>query len=220
MNVSDTLIAAFLSVVAIVILAPLANHFVTKYRERRSLRATLWVHEAPLPLVLQKYFQDLRYPSLAQTSFSSPFNNTQLDAFHFLKGYMKLTLYNPSKKKLNAITVTLAQVLADPLYQIDDQTELHGPVERKILIGDLQPHRSCTIHIWTSFAYVDWHYTRLPILFEITADEFDKRTLKFPLLGYLKSQRQGRASRYFMWASLGFSAAIWLYLLLEWYRRL
>lgn len=53
----------------------------------------------------------------------------------------------------------------------------------------------------------------------VTADEFDKRTLKFPLLGYLKSQRHGRASRYFMWASLGFSAAIWLYLLLDWYRR-
>jgi hypothetical protein len=159
--------------------------------------------------------QDLRYPSLAQASFSSPFNNTQLDAFHFLKGYMKLTLHNPSQKKLNAITVTLAQVMAEPLYQIEDQPELRGPVERKILIGDLQPSQSCTLHIWTSFAYVDWHYTRLPILFEITADEFDKRTFKFPLLGYLKSQRRG----YVMWASLGFSAAIWLYLLFHWYRR-
>jgi hypothetical protein len=211
MNVSDTLIAAILSVTAVVFLAPLANHFITKYRERRSLRATLWVHDAPLPLVLKKYFQDLRYPSLAQTSFSSPFNNTQLDAFHFLKGYMKLTLHNPSKKKLNAVTVTLAQVMAEPLYQIEDQIELHGPVERKILIGDLQPHRSCTLHIWTSFAYVDWHYTRLPILFEITADEFDKRTLKFPFPGYLKSQWQQRAT----WVSLGLSnVVIWVCIIL------
>ena len=54
---SDTLIAAILSVVAVAILAPTANHFITNYRERRSIRATLRVHEAPLPALLRKYFQ-------------------------------------------------------------------------------------------------------------------------------------------------------------------
>ena len=54
---SDTLIAAILSVVAIAILAPTANHFITKYRERRSILATLRVHEAPLPILLQKFFR-------------------------------------------------------------------------------------------------------------------------------------------------------------------
>jgi hypothetical protein len=71
-TVSDTLIAAILSVVAVAILAPTANHFITKYRERRSIRATLQVHEAPLPALLRKYFQDLRYPSLAQASSGAP----------------------------------------------------------------------------------------------------------------------------------------------------
>jgi hypothetical protein len=186
-TVSDTLIAAILSVVAVAILAPTANHFITKYRERRSIRATLQVHEAPLPVLLQKYFQDLRYPSLAQAPLSSPFNNTQLDAFHLLKGYMKLTLHNPSKKKLNAVTVVLTEYLREALYQIEDESELHGPTERKINLGDLQPGKSRTVHIWTPFAFVHWHRTRLPILFEVTADELDKFTLQFPFPGYLKS---------------------------------
>jgi len=195
------LIAAIFSVVAIAILAPIANHLITKYRDRRSIHATLRVYEGPLPVLLQKYFQGLRYPSLAQASVSSPFNNTHLDAFHFLKGYMKLTLHNPSKKKLNAVTVVLTEYLREPLYQIEDESELHGPTERKINLGDLQPGKSRTVHIWTPFAFVDWYRTRLPILFEVTADEFDKFTLKFPFPGYLKT----RSNWYLALVSLIFS---------------
>jgi hypothetical protein len=217
--VSDTLIAAMFSVVAIAILAPIANHLITKYRERSSIHATLRVHEAPLPALLKKYFHDLRYPSLAQASFSSPFNNTQLDAFHFLKGYMKLTLHNPSKKKLNAVTVILTEHLREALYQIEDEPELHGPIEKKINLGDLQPGKSRTVHIWTSFAFVDWHRTRLPILFEVSADEFDKLTLKFPFPGYLKSLLLWRLSWYVALVSIIITVAIWLPDLVRWFSR-
>jgi tryptophan 2,3-dioxygenase len=96
--VSDTLIAAIFSVVAVVILAPIANHLFIKYRERRSIVATLRVHEAPLPTLLRTHFQDFRSKAFVQTSPGS-FNPRQLDVLYFLKGYMKLTLLNPSKKK-------------------------------------------------------------------------------------------------------------------------
>jgi len=219
-TVSDTLIAAILSVVAVAILAPTANHFITKYRERRSIRATLQVHEAPLPALLRKYFQDLRYPSLAQASSGSPFNTRQLDAFHFLKGYMRLTLHNPSKKKLNAVTVILTEHLREALYQIEDEPELHGPNETKINLGDLQPGKSRTVHIWTSFAYVDWHRTRLPILFEVTADEFDKFTLRFPFPGYLKSILHLRLGWSIALTAWVLAILIWLPDLIRWFSRL
>jgi hypothetical protein len=207
--VSDTLIASLLTLVAIAILAPLANHFITKYRERRSLRATLWVHEAPLPIFLKTHLAELS---------SKPFDR-QLYTLADLRGYMKLTLHNPSKKKLNAVTVTLTDDLSRPLLQIEDQPELHGPTEKKILLGDLQPHQSRTLHIWTGFPYVGWHYTRLPILFEITADEFDKRTLKFPFPNYLKSLVQWRISRYVMWAGIAIAIISWGFTLHSWYLR-
>jgi hypothetical protein len=207
--VSDTLIAAIFTVVAIAILAPLANHFIAKYRDRRSLRALLWVNESPLPVLLETYLKELRYKS------ETPLNPQQLDVLPFIRGYMKLTLHNPSKKKLTGITVTLTDTWG-ALHQIEDRPELHGPTEKKILLGDLQPHQSRTLHTWTKSSYVGWHYTKVPTLFEITADEVDKRTLKLPLPNYLKSQFHHRASRYFMWTSMGFAAAIWLFLLISW----
>ena len=189
---SDTLIAALFSVVAIAILAPFTNHFITKYRERRSLRTSLWVHESPLPGLLMTHLRDLRSGPTDPASSSRPrFDTSQLDVLCYLRGYMKLTLHNPSKKKLNAVTVTLTDSLRDPLHQIEEQSELRGPAERKILFGDLQPHQSRTLHIWTTFSYVDWHFTRLPILFEITADELDKRTLKLPFPNYELSPNFG-----------------------------
>ena len=122
---SDTLIAAISSVVAIAILAPLANHFITKYRERRSLRATLWVHECPLPAFLNKHLRDLHWTPAPATK-----PDVKLFVLCGLSGYMKLALHNPSKKKLNAVTVTLADSLSQPLHQIEDQPELRD--ERKI----------------------------------------------------------------------------------------
>jgi hypothetical protein len=213
--VSDTLVAATLSVIAIAILAPLANHFIVKYRERRPLRAALSVYASPLPALLKTHLTELRYNREAP----GPFSVRQLLEFRFLSGYMKLALYNPSKKKLNGVTVTLTDTMNGPLYQIEDGPELGGPEERRILIGDLQPYQTRTLHIWTSFAYVDWHPTRLPILFEITADEFDKRTLKFPFPGYLKSLLIWRILRYVTWTSVCFAVATWLFRLVDWYVR-
>ena len=69
---SDTLIAALFSVVAIAILAPLTNHFITKYRERRSLRTSLWVHEFPSSGLRMTYLRDLRYGPTDPASSSRP----------------------------------------------------------------------------------------------------------------------------------------------------
>jgi len=129
---------------------------------------------------------------------------------------MKLTLHNPTKKKLNAVTLILTEYLNEPLYQIDEGPELCGPTEKKIIVGDLQPGKGRTVHIWTTFAFVDWHRTRLPILFEVTADEFDKFTLKFPFPGYLKRQ----LGWYVALIALILNILIWLPDLIRWFSRL
>jgi len=194
-RLSDTLIAAICTVIAIAVLAPLANHFITKYRERRSLRASLWVHDSPPPEFLKTQLTEQFYKPGGQRLFE----------LASVRGYMKLTLHNPSKKKINAVTVTLLS-LSGLLYQIENQPELHGPDERKVLLGDLQPHQSCTLHIWTSVSYEGWYYASLPGFFEITADEIDKRTLKFPFPGYLKSLVSRRVNHYCMWGTIVFAA--------------
>jgi hypothetical protein len=217
--VSDTLISAFLSLVAIAVLGPIANHFITRYRERRSVHASLWVNESPLPILLKTYLQELQYKRIDPTSPNHPFTSGQLGALLFVEGYMRLMLHNPTKKKLNSITVSWTSDLITPLYQIDHESELHGPAEKKVLLGDLQPRQTRTLHIWTSFAFVDWHYTRLPILFEVTADEFDKLTLKFPFPGYLKNLALMRVSWYIVLVSMVLNVIVWGPDLFRWLRR-
>jgi hypothetical protein len=128
---------------------------------------------------------------------------------------MKLTLHNPSKKKLTGVTVTLTDTWG-ALHQIEDQPELHGPTEKKILLGDLQPHQSRTLHTWTQISYVGWHYTKVPTLFEITADEVDKRTLRLPFPTYLKGLLRLRVLWSFNVAMFALAAVFWL---IYWVRR-
>jgi cellulose synthase/poly-beta-1,6-N-acetylglucosamine synthase-like glycosyltransferase len=100
--------------------------------------------------------------------------------------------------------------LVQPLHQIDDQPELLGPAEKRVLLGDLQPNQSRTLHVWTDSPYTMWNYARLPSLFEITADEIDKRVLKLPFPSYLKSLLLQRLK----WASIYFAVAYWVLLAL------
>ncbi|MEA2884915.1 MAG: hypothetical protein QOH32_4171 [Bradyrhizobium sp.] len=133
---------------------------------------------------------------------------------------MRLSLRNPGKKKLNAVTVTFGEHLTELVYQIDDGPELFGPAERKIVVGDLQPSKTTTLHIWTQFAYVDWDSSRLPILFSVAADEFDKFTLKFPFPGYLKSALIWRLGWYAAYLTAIIALSVALPELVRWLARL
>jgi hypothetical protein len=67
---------------------------------------------------------------------------------------------------------------------------------------------------------VDWHRTRLPILFEVTADEFDKFTLRFPFPGYLKSILHLRLGWSIALTAWVLAILIWLPDLIRWFSRL
>jgi hypothetical protein len=116
--------------------------------------------------------------------------------------------------------VTFGDYLNELVCQIDDGSELFGPTEKKIVLGDLQPGKTTTLHIWTPFAYVDWDRSRLPILFDVAADEFDKFTLKFPFPGYLRSLIIWRLGWYSAVLSTIIALAVWLPDLVRWLSRL
>jgi hypothetical protein len=118
---SGTLIFPVLSFLAVAIFGPLATHLWTSYRERRSLRASLSVHEYPFPIFLKTQLDEQLKAKYTAGDMGKP-ETKQLETLSDLHGYMKLTLHNPSKKKLNAITVTLKEAgVFGPLHQIEDE---------------------------------------------------------------------------------------------------
>jgi hypothetical protein len=147
--VSDTLNAAIIGLVGVAILAPIINHFIARCRERRPhLRATLSVHDISIPTFLKEYLRKDFYTQLIELDIQR-----KLDILSSLHSYMRLTLHNHGTEKIEAITVTAVPLLGDLarnyLFQVDEQTELLRSNEGKVPIGDLQPHQSLILHIWS-----------------------------------------------------------------------
>ena len=206
---SGTFIVGICGVVATIIV-PSALFFVARLLDRRSLQVSLIVCDAPLPLAVNAFLRDqlnMQYPSVGVPTASLPLSRPQLEFISDIRGYMKLTLHNPTSKKLTALTVVIRYGIGNLykfLYQTDDEPTLRGPTELKIVLGDLQPHQSRSLHVWADVPYPNFYFKNLQPIFDVTADEYDKRPMRFPFPNYLKTYVNYRASRYALWISLTF----------------
>lgn len=213
---SGPLIVAICSVV-VAIIVPSALFFAAKFLDRRSLQVSLTACNAPFPLAMRAFLREqlrAKYALVGEPLSNLQFSRQQFELIPNISGYMKLTLHNPRSKKLTAVTVNLkssAGPIFGFLYQIDDELALLGPTELKIVLGDLQPHQSRSLHLWAGAPCADYYYKNLPPMFDVTADEYDKRPMKFPFPNYLKTYIEYRASRYFMWASISISLTFLFY---------
>jgi hypothetical protein len=135
----------------------------------------------------------------------SPFAKAQFEIIADLGGYLKLTTNNPSSKKMTGITVYLKDPLglkSEFLFQIDNEINLNGPTEQNVVIGDLQPHQSRSLHIWSRRSYSSAYYKNISALIEVTADEYHKRPTRFPLPNYLKTYWMQKFTKYFAWTMI------------------
>jgi hypothetical protein len=143
-----------------------------------------------------------------------PATSRQLDMLIRLRGYISLTIHNRSKRRINAIAVRWTASVVDCLHQVEGQSDLRGPRENTIHVGDLQPRQSRTVHIWTTVSMTDWQPKPLTTLFDITADEFEKQTLKLPSPTYIKYHITNRVFNFVFSVMIGLvtaSAAIAIY---------
>jgi hypothetical protein len=191
------------------IIVPCGLFLAARYLDRRSLQVSLNVHEAPFPSVLRvllKNQANAQFPSFGPPTATSQFaSKDQLELASRIRTHLKLTIDNPTKKKHTGITVTITTApLWGLLYQSEEEIELSGPNQKKIVLGDLQPHQSRTLHFWTTLEYIDAYYPRISEIFDVTADELDKRPTRFPIPSYLKTYISRQVSWYFMWTVVTF----------------
>jgi hypothetical protein len=189
--VSDQLIAAII-VVGGAVSAPFLVHLLTRYREGRAhLGATVSVSDIYIPESLAAYVtKDLYKPPM------EPATSRQFDMLIRLRGYIRLTIHNRSKRRINAIAVRWTASIPDFLHQVEGQSDLHGPAENSIHVGDLQPRQSRIVHIWTAVSMTDWLPKDLIALFDITADEIEKQTLTLPYPIYIKHRITNRTGNF------------------------
>jgi hypothetical protein len=201
--VSDQLIAAII-VVSGAILAPFLVHLLTRYREGRAhLGATVSVNDIYIPQSLSAHVnKDLYKPPM------EPATSRQFDMLIHSRGYICLIIHNRSKRRINAIAVRLTASLPDFLHQVEGEMDLHGPNENTIHVGDLQPRQSRTVHIWATVSMTDWLPSALKALFDITADEFEKQTLKLPPPIYIKHHITNRVGNFIFSAFFGLAMAL------------
>jgi hypothetical protein len=201
--VSDTLKAALIGLVASAILAPIITYLIARYwGGRPHLRATLSVHDISIPKFLKDYLGKDLYDQTIDI-------NKKIGILSSLRSYMRLTLHNRGKEKIEAITVTLiGDHPSKYLFQVDTQPELLRPNGDKVLIGNLQPDRSLILHIWSESIVENWHYPTIKNLFNITADKLHKRTFRFPFPIYLQ-EKIGQ------WVSISVPIFVSLFLLLN-----
>jgi hypothetical protein len=181
--VSDTLIRAATLIAAIAGIVG-AIFTIMKYcRERPpNLRVTLSVHDTFVPAFLKEYLRRDLYNQAIDI-------NKKLDILSSLRSYMRLTLHNHGKEKIDAITVTLmGDHPSKYLFQVNTQPDLLSPNGNKVLIGDLQPHQNLIIHIWSE-SIVDYlNYSTVKNLFKFTANKLPKLTFRFSLPPYLQEK--------------------------------
>jgi hypothetical protein len=148
-----------------------------QYRTHRPhLRVTVYVHDLSLPTFLRNYLRQLlqneRAPGL------EPDNLAVLVA---LRGYARFTLQNRGREKIQSLTLTLTDPMSKYVFQLDQQVEPLRPQNGKVSLGDLQPHQSMLLHIWSDRLLGYFITTQFPF----TADNLYKQTFRVPFPTYL-----------------------------------
>jgi hypothetical protein len=175
--VSDTLIAAVLGLVAVAVLAPVANHYWTRRRER------LAKSRAQLEIEIQVNAYQCSQLLTDHLSKTLPSRNDEklygaLEALRYCRAYTLFTLSNRSNRTLKGVTVRVENNhLAIPYhFQIDDGPELIEAGQAPLSVGDIRPHQSRKLHLWTRMHLPNFSFSSLAEMFNFSADELDDRT--------------------------------------------
>lgn len=177
---SDTLIAAAISLLAIAVLAPIANHYWTRRRERLAknkahLEIEIQVNAFECSKLLSDHLSNTRPAGGADEGLRGA-----LDVLRRCRTYAVFTLSNPSNRVLKGVTVRVEKnELSIPHhFQIDDGPELIDAGQQPLSVGEIRPHQSRKLRLWTPLPLADppYSFAFWKESFNFSADELDGRT--------------------------------------------
>lgn len=150
---------------------------ILQYRARRPLlRATVYVHDISLPILLQTYLRQQW-----RDGQPSPDPSDKLAVLASLRSYVHLTLQNRGREKISALTLTIMDRTSQYVFQVDRQAPPLPQQDGKVALGDLQPRQSFTLHIWSDSIISAF----VRDIFRLTADNLYQQTFRFPFHFYL-----------------------------------
>ena len=131
---------------------------------------------------------------------------------------MHVTLHNPGRRVIKNVFFRMNpenQSWSKLFYQVDQERLTHGPESYEVELGDLQPHQRRIVHIWTTVDFTQLSPHSIGNFLNITADEFDKRPMTFPLPDYLRLHQDAVGWRAIRWIFAGCIVGIAMYYLLK-----
>lgn len=142
---SDILKAAIITFMGTVICVPLVNLLMNYLSVKRArLLVKITAHKFHTNGELCEYIRK----DIFKDGFDELRRNT-LYALSNVEGYIEMILSNKSRRRLNSVSVTTDDYQA-VCYQIGAEKACHlGEKGKRILVGDLQPGQSQTLHLWT-----------------------------------------------------------------------
>jgi hypothetical protein len=186
---SDTLLVGIMSVIATVILAPIAVKLLSILSEKRSQLLVLltWnaaakntkLKERVTNLVVKS--QDFRDAVIGDESKYEELRILQ--TFLSSQSYMRFKVSNNSRKKLAHLTLFDDEY--SNVYQIDDGGLCAVDRSQPIVLDDLQPGREIILHLWSTSNLPTW-IPDSKKRFTFSADELDRVKIKEPMPEYLK----------------------------------
>jgi len=188
-RMSDILIGALISLVAVAIISPFANHYLSKRREKPAqleIVVSANAHE------VSKFLAEHLRRTLPPYGEDDKVRDT-LVSFSRCGCYVTFTLYNRSNRKLSGVSVRIEnEPIGGLFFQVDDGPGLFGPRERVLPVGDILPHQSRVLHCWTTADLSSYSYATFENWFNFSANELDSRAYSFYLPTYLLTKEASK----------------------------
>jgi hypothetical protein len=177
------IVAALITLFGAVVLVPAVTWAINRYSERRArLTASITIHGAKQSSAISNILAERR----AKLDMLERVREHNLWALEKPKSYIRLEIQNTGKKRIEHITVTTADALDRDFYQVEEGEtkfiENEAEADRRIAIGDLQPHQKSVVHFWSGGDLTDRSYRYgIKNWFLISADEIDRVYFRYPV---------------------------------------
>ena len=177
MQLPDVIIAALITLLGSVILAPLVGRLMSWIFERRAqLRMTVEFNDFEEAKFIKKFFDSVEWDNPRKK---------ELKKWEYVQTLAILTFHNPSKKRLNRVSVIVTKFLREGFVQVDDGETEPANQGKLITVGDLQPGHSATLKLWSNYTWTDFSPMVLRDLFKVSADELDRVFISYPAPKYV-----------------------------------
>jgi hypothetical protein len=180
------IIAAFITLVGAVIIAPAIRYWF--FTSRRRLRVTIRHWKMGSGELMKKLFEE----EADRRRNASDELKWAFLSFQRVQAYSEVEVENISKKKIENVWLS-GDGVSDTWYQINNSPEMKNcEKDGKIALGDIHPRHVCKVHLWNTMSQYKLH-PEPKKEFRLSANEIDSVRYRLPLPGYLRWRYAGKA---------------------------